>query len=468
MRKSRKLRLFINKNIKYLYILIGLVILYFLIKSIFFPTIKIYSPNKVNIYDKYEYKYKAKYRFKDVSGLVKYKSNVNTNKIGKYYVIYYVKGYEFFKVKKQVIVSDLKSPEIKILNNKYNNIYLCPGEDFKKIKAIAKDNYDKNVDVSINTSGKYIYFKAIDSSGNTTKIKKKLNYIDIEKPVIKLNGVKDNIYINLGESYIEDGAEVTDNCDKKIASKLAISNNINTNKIGKYTVSYKVKDSSGNEVVLSKVVEVVDEDDTGAIYLTFDDGPKVGTTDKILDILKEENVKATFFVIGVGPDELIKRAHDEGHGIAIHSYSHDYKYIYSSEENFYKDLDKIQARMENILSKKVYIYRFPGGGSNTVSRKYNPGIMSRLTKDLREKGYHYFDWNISSGDATFEKVDSSVIYKNVVNNLSKERPNIVLMHDTKEVTRDALRDIIRYAKDNGYKFKTVTMKTKEIHQRVNN
>ena len=111
--------------------------------------------------------------------------------------------------------------------------------------------------------------------------------------------------------------------------------------------------------------------------------------------------------------------------------------------------------------------RFPGGASNTVSRRYSSGIMSRITKEVVNRGYKYYDWNISSGDAGNTTLASGV-YSNVVNSLRHDRVNMVLMHDTKSYTRDAVRDIIRFGKNNGYRFEKITMDTEMITQRVNN
>ena len=113
------------------------------------------------------------------------------------------------------------------------------------------------------------------------------------------------------------------------------------------------------------------------------------------------------------------------------------------------------------------IIRFPGGSSNTVSRRYSNGIMSYLTTEVLNRGYRYYDWNISSGDAG-GTTDPNQVYWNVVNGLSHDRPNMVLCHDIKTHTRDALRNIIKYGKDNGYSFEPITMETYMIRQRVNN
>ena len=213
---------------------------------------------------------------------------------------------------------------------------------------------------------------------------------------------------------------------------------------------------------------VAERGKNGTIYLTFDDGPRNGTTNVILDILKEEGVKATFFVTNGGPDELIKREYDEGHTVALHTASHDYATVYASVDAYFNDLNIVSTRVKNITGEESKIIRFPGGSSNTVSRHYCVGIMSTLTQLVLERGYRYYDWNVSSGDAAGGTVTKEMVYSNVVNSLSRDRINVVLMHDIKPYTRDALRDIIRYGKENGYTFERITPATQMVTQRVNN
>ena len=226
-------------------------------------------------------------------------------------------------------------------------------------------------------------------------------------------------------------------------------------------------DSAGNKSEAKRMVHVIVPSPKGTIYLTFDDGPKYGTTDAILNILKEEGVKATFFVTNGGPDELIRREYNEGHTVALHTASHNYQTVYSSVEGYFNDLNIVHDRVLRITGQDSRIIRFPGGSSNTVSRKYSPGIMSTLTREVILRGYRYYDWNISSGDAG-ETTDPNVVYQNVVNALSRNRVNMVLMHDIKSYTKDALRNIIRYGKNNGYVFKKIENQTEMVTQRVNN
>ena len=141
-------------------------------------------------------------------------------------------------------------------------------------------------------------------------------------------------------------------------------------------------------------------------------------------------MKATFFVVNRDKslDYLIKRQYNEGHTVGIHSYTHDYKLIYQSNKNYFDDLEKMVNRVEGIIGIKSNIIRFPGGSSNTISKRYKVGIMTELTKEVIEKGYRYYDWNVDSNDAG-GAMTKEEIYNNVISGLSVNRENVVLMHD---------------------------------------
>ena len=143
--------------------------------------------------------------------------------------------------------------------------------------------------------------------------------------------------------------------------------------------------------------------------------------------------------------------------------------IYESVDNYFNDLTNIQNKVFKITGKKSFIIRFPGGSSNTVSKKYQLGIMSKLVNEVQNKGYHYFDWNIASGDAGGVK-SSKEVYNNVIANLSKNRENIILMHDFENnyYTLNAIEDIIHYGKENGYIFKKITLDTPIVTHKVAN
>ena len=210
----------------------------------------------------------------------------------------------------------------------------------------------------------------------------------------------------------------------------------------------------------------------GVIYLTFDDGPSTYTT-KILDTLKKYDIKATFFVTSSGSDSAIKREFEEGHTVALHTSTHNYNKVYASVESYFNDLEIVQNRVKKITNETPTIIRFPGGSSNTVS-KFNKGIMTILTNEVLEKGYHYFDWNVSVEDAgsctkkTTMSEKENCVYNYFVKGISKSKMNVVLMHDVKSYTASKLDDMIKYALSKGYTFDKITMDTTQIHHKVNN
>ena len=168
-------------------------------------------------------------------------------------------------------------------------------------------------------------------------------------------------------------------------------------------------------------------EDTHKVYLTFDDGPSSNTV-QILDILKKYDIKATFFVIGQESEEakaLYKRIVDEGHTLAMHSYSHKYKALYSSLESFQEDFSKIQNYLYEVTGQECLFYRFPGGSSNHVSKT----DMTQFIHYLNEQGITYFDWNVSSGDATSRAYTPKELVENVMTDVVKYKTSVVLMHD---------------------------------------
>ena len=176
------------------------------------------------------------------------------------------------------------------------------------------------------------------------------------------------------------------------------------------------------------------------VYLTFDDGPSPNT-DKILDILKEYDVKATFFVVGKeNYTDQYKRIVDEGHTLAMHSYSHVYKDIYSSLDAYKQDLGELRTFLYELTGVECNIVRFPGGSSNTISKV----DMHTLIDYLDSENMVYFDWNVSSGDASRTYKSASQIASNVLGNIDKYNNAVVLMHDAaeKNSTVDALPTII--------------------------
>lgn len=406
----------------------------------------------------------------------KVEGEVDTAKLGEYTLTYHYKlDKEEHTLQRTVTVYDDVKPEILI----DEELAFCKNGNVGKGKYHATDNYDGDITdkVKLTIEGDKSYLEVSDSSGNQESIE--VDALEFTSdPVISLKG-ENTIYLNVGNKYNEPGYTASDICDGDITDKVEIIGNVNINAVGTYDLTYKVVNSVEKIAQVTRKVIVQTRSvvangsscsKLGAIYLTFDDGPGNNTTAQILNVLKEEGVKATFFVTSSGPDSLIKREFDEGHVVALHTSSHNYAKVYSSVDGFFRDLNAVSSRVKRITGQESKIIRFPGGSSNTVSKKYQRGIMSTLTSEVLKRGYRYHDWNVDSGDAgsCSKSASSSCVYANVTRGLSKNRCNMVLMHDIKSYTANAIRDIIKYGKQNGYTFEVITMDTPMVTQRVNN
>jgi peptidoglycan/xylan/chitin deacetylase (PgdA/CDA1 family) len=187
------------------------------------------------------------------------------------------------------------------------------------------------------------------------------------------------------------------------------------------------------------------------IYLTFDDGPSV-YTDDILDILKEYDVKATFFVVGKTDDyskRMYQRIVEEGHTLGMHSYSHVYSKIYNSVEDFEKDFTKLSKLLYDTTGYKPTIFRFPGGSDNMV----NKHGMEDFIRFLNKNDIVYYDWNVLNGDATGTEYTKDQLIDNVLNGVNAWENSIVLMHDsqTKRATVDSLPGLLTLLESEGAK-----------------
>ena len=198
------------------------------------------------------------------------------------------------------------------------------------------------------------------------------------------------------------------------------------------------------------------------VCLTFDDGPSK-TTPEVLDALNAAGVKATFFVVATGYNEkylpLLTQAAAAGHQIALHSASHEYSDIYRSSAAYWKDIALLKQRIAPYVDAESIRYlRFPGGSTNTVSRRYGgKGLMPQLKTEVEQRGWQWVDWNVCAEDAVGGHPSADTIYRNVVRETGEQTHCVVLMHDsaTTHTTAEALPDIIRWYADNGYTFLTV-------------
>lgn len=446
-------------------IIILLISLSAIIYVIFTPHIVLIGPNKIELEVNSQYQDDGIIVYNLKKDKIKIENSLNTNKIGEYTIKYIINNK--YKKTRKILVVDKTKPIIKL--NGEQNTNVCSYSKYKEEGATATDNYDGDISsqIKVKKSKNKIIYSVEDSSSN--KIEKIRNLIlkDDEAPIIKLNG-NNYVYMYLGEKYEEQGAIAIDNCDGDISSQIKIFGTVDTNNIGEYKIKYEIKDGSYNKSEVERIIKVIPNNDK-VIYLTFDDGPSYSITSKLLDILKEENVKATFFVINHSDDlnYLIKREYDEGHTVAIHSYTHNYNQIYSSIDAYFADLNAMKNKIKNIIGIEPKIIRFPGGSSNTISR-FNPGIMTKLANEVIKQGYIYIDWNVSSGDAggVYTKEE---VYDNVINNLNSKE-NVILMHDFESnyKTLDAIKNIIETAKSLGYQFKSLDENSPIIRHKINN
>lgn len=181
--------------------------------------------------------------------------------------------------------------------------------------------------------------------------------------------------------------------------------------------------------------------DTHKVYLTFDSTPGENTN-KILDVLKEYGVKATFFVSGEKSDEakaVYQRIVQEGHTLGMHSYANQYSTIYASTEAFEKDYDKLAKYLKKVTGTDSLYYRFPGGSSNQISNVN----MAEFVHVLNQKNISYFDWNVSAGDASGDYTVDDIV-NNVTEGITNYKTSIVLLHDgeDKSTTVEALGPLI--------------------------
>lgn len=401
-------------------------------------------------------------------------AQLNMDKLGKYEIIYQVDNKKY---PLQVEVVDTQSPTFEIINIEVDlGVSVSCDQMVKNIQDETQTKTYFKEDYDFSLPGDYDVIVVVeDEAGNKTEHTGQVKVIkDDEKPT--LSGTSDiSVYKNQKIDYLK-GVTAKDNRDPDPQIKIDDSQ-VNLSVVGTYIVEYIVTDRSNNQAVYKRKVYVKEKQNIVAtpangnkiVYLTFDDGPSTNTA-KILDILNQYNVKATFFVTGNGQkyNNLIKRAYNEGHTIGLHTYTHDYAKVYASIDAYFDDLTKVGNMVKEQIGFVPKYIRFPGGSSNKVSAKYSQGIMSILVREVQNRGYQYYDWNVSSEDASGNNVPVNQIVKN---STSSNANNImILMHDTKakNTTVEALPQIIEYYQAKGYVFKGIDDSSYTPHHSVNN
>ena len=383
---------------------------------------------------------------------------------------------------RQIIYKDVIAPIITLANGE--QISLNKGKDFVDPGFTATDECDGDLTSSVtvegvvdgHTYGTYtLTYRVSDLSGNIAETKRTVKIADINAPVITLNGEK-NTYVKVGTNYTDPGFSASDNIDGNITAKVQVSGSVDSSKMGINTITYTVTDSFGNKTSVNRTIYVYEKQALAnpvnpgnkVVYLTFDDGPSKYTA-RLLDILDKYGVKATFFVTNQFPayQNMIGETHRRGHTIAIHTYSHQYANIYKNETAFYNDLEAIKKLCTYQTGIAPTIMRFPGGTSNTVSKKYCKGIMSSLVKSISYHGFLYCDWNVSSGDAGGVKTAAGVA-QNVINGIRKHNVSVVLQHDISSYSVEAVEQILFWGIQNGYTFLPMSETTPMVHFKPQN
>ena len=226
-------------------------------------------------------------------------------------------------------------------------------------------------------------------------------------------------------------------------------NNIQKNRQAFMPLNTSLKDSG--EIKTSKFA-----------YLTFDDGPTYVITNALLDVLKKQNVKATFFVVGKeieGKELILKRIYEEGHGIGLHTYSHNFNKIYRSTEAFIDEMTKTSNKIEEVTGSAPKIIRFPGGSSKRLN--------AFTLEELHKNNYKVYDWNVNVCDGINPNLSISELIKNAQIIKGNKDVAIILMHCNfnNKNTVKALPGVIKYYLDLGYEFKAITEDTPEYYYR---
>lgn len=371
-----------------------------------------------------------------------------------------------------VTVADTQPPQLTLNPDPEGS--LLPGRIYKEAGFRAYDNYDGDItDRVVRTESLgCITYTVTDSSGNTAFQERIVPAHDPIPPEIILEG-EAHMKLLLGREYQEPGFTAVDNYDGDLTELVAVEGTVDRFTTGIYPILYIVADDYGNVTVMQRDVEVcaAERPETQwpmnkTIYLTFDDGPGPYTR-RLLDILDAYGVKATFFVMDTGYDDVMADIVARGHSIGIHSVTHTYEEIYASREAFFQDLLSMQQIIYENTGVMTTLMRFPGGSSNTVSCDIQAGIMTELEQLVQDAGFQFFDWNVDSDDAGRARL-SRHVFQNVVTGVMDQGIAVVLQHDIQGFSVEAVEDIIIWGLNNGYRFLPLSPDSPGFHHGVQN
>ena len=326
---------------------------------------------------------------------------------------------------------DITPPSITFTRD--NRYFVVPGEEYEEEGFRALDDRDGDLtsQVVCSAEGDLLSYRVSDSAGNITIRYRRIPY--------RINGFDP---------------------DPEAADTETADTDLDENE---KTAAAKDRASS---ILYNKIPAEIPDDKV--IYLTFDDGP-CQNTERLLNILNQYRVRATFFVTGAAPvyADMIAAEAAAGHSVGVHTYSHDFPKIYKNTDAFWKDFEKMQDVIVRETGARTNLMRFAGGSSNTISSDITPGIMTELAEEALAKGYQYFDWNVSSGDGAAEGTPQMVI-DNITSQVPNHSVSVILCHDTKEYTINAMEIVIPWALENGYVFLPLKIDSEPAHHEILN
>lgn len=352
-------------------------------------------------------------------------------------------------------------------------ITLIPQEgQWPEVTAVDDLEGDISQRVRRQEEGGTVYYTVSDSAGNPASVQWSVPPELQGLPEIRLEG-GETLSIPAGCAFQDPGYQAFDGQSADLTGSVQVEGEVIWWKPGSYPLTYTVTDGQDRTVSVVRTVQVMAQErpdpvmpEDKTVYLTFDDGPGPYTLE-LLDVLDRYGVKATFFVTGLGRDDLLEEIVGRGHSIGIHTVTHRYSEIYASPQAFFQDLNGMRQVIRERTGVETTLMRFPGGSSNEVSRRYCPGIMTTLSQAVQDAGFQYFDWNVDSDDAGGASTAQEV-FSNVTEGICRNRVSIVLQHDTHGFSVDAVERILQWGKNNGYRFLPLEPTSPGCHHCVHN
>ncbi len=374
---------------------------------------------------------------------------------------------------RRVVVEDTTPPVITLIESDELTSWFS---GFEEPGYRAEDNVDGDLTGQVQRLefDDRVTYSVSDAAGNETVVERPIRY-SVNTPAVSLIGGSE-MTIPADLFFEDPGWRAMDGLGNDLTDRVVVSGTVLPYRAGTYELRYTIENDQGDSATALRRITVVPAEqpetvypEQPTIYLTFDDGPGPYTA-RLLDVLAKYDVKATFFVTDQFHGDyadLIGRAYREGHSIGVHTYTHALDWsMYQSEEAYFDDFMAMEEIIKEQTGSYTKLFRFPGGSSNTVS-SFNKGIMTRLTEAMTDLGYVYFDWNVSSGDAGGTTSTARVV-ENVCGGVSGKSVSVVLQHDIKAFSVDAVEQIILWGQSHGYAFAALDETSFPAHHRVNN